>query len=59
VFANEVYDAPAAVPLLDMCESERGHLGPPQAASEENGDNGPVAQALCGRNIGRAACHAK
>ena len=37
VLAQEIYDAPPAVPLLHMPERERGNLGPPQSTAEQHG----------------------
>jgi hypothetical protein len=43
VFSDEIYDAPAAIALLEMVESECRHFGPPQAATQEHGQDGAVA----------------
>jgi hypothetical protein len=43
VLADQINDAPAAVALLQVRESERGNLGAPQAAAEKNGENSPIA----------------
>jgi hypothetical protein len=36
VFAYEIHDAPAAVPLLHVFDRERGHFGPAQSAAQEH-----------------------
>src|SRR5258706_13590130 len=46
VLPLEIHDAPAAVPLLDMLERECCHLRPPEAAAEEDGEDGAIAQTL-------------
>jgi hypothetical protein len=51
VLPYEVYDAPAAIPLLNVFERKVGHFGPPQPAALEDGEDGAVAQALCRRRI--------
>ena len=54
MLANEVHDAPAAVALLEVGECKRGHLRSPQAAAQEHGQYGAVAQPAERRYIGRA-----
>jgi len=50
VFANEIHDAPTAIALLDVSESEC-HFGSPQeATAQETGYDG----ALSGTNTQRA-----
>ena len=51
VLADQIKDAPAAIALLQVRESERGYLGAPQAAAEQNGENGAVAQSPECRDI--------
>jgi hypothetical protein len=51
VLAYQIDDAPAAIALLQVRESERGDLGPPQAAAKENGENSSVAQSPECRDI--------
>jgi len=53
VLAHEVYDAPPAIPLLDMGHRKRGDLGPAQGAAEQHGDDGAVAQPLERRDVRR------
>src|ERR1035438_5824198 len=49
VLSHQVHDAPTPVALLDVGDSERRHLGPPQPAAEEHREDSPVAEALgCG-----------
>jgi hypothetical protein len=37
VFANQVHDAPAAVPMLDVPELKGRDFGAPQTAAEQDG----------------------
>jgi hypothetical protein len=39
VLTDQISDAPPAIALLQVRESERGHLGPPQAAAEKDREN--------------------
>jgi hypothetical protein len=50
MFPDQIYNAPAAIPLLDARERQRGHFRPPQPTAEEHGQDGPVPEALgrCG-----------
>ena len=40
---NEVNNAPAALALLNMRERERRYFGPPQAATQKNGEDRTIA----------------
>jgi hypothetical protein len=51
VLADQIKDAPAAIALLQVRESERGHLRAPQAAAEQNGEDGAIAQPTECRDI--------
>jgi hypothetical protein len=51
VLAFEVHDAPAAVALLEMPERERGEFGPAQAATQQHGEDGPVAESFRCREV--------
>src|ERR1700727_2223616 len=44
MLADQINDAPAAIALLQVRESERGHLRAPQATAEKNGEDSSVAQ---------------
>jgi hypothetical protein len=44
VLADQINDAPAAIALLQVRETERGHLGAPQAAAEKDRNNSSVEQ---------------
>jgi hypothetical protein len=46
VLADEIHDAPPAVPLLDVTERKRCDFGPSQSASQEHGEDSPIAQSL-------------
>jgi hypothetical protein len=46
VLADQIYDAPAAVALLDVRERERRHLGATEPAAEKYRDNRAVPQAV-------------
>src|SRR5260370_14903129 len=50
MLANEVYDAPPPVSLLDVPHRRRRHFGPPQAAAQEHSEDRTVPHALrsCG-----------
>ena len=54
MFAHEVYNAPATIPLLDVCDRERRYLGTPESAAEENSQDGAIAQPLYRGDIRRA-----
>jgi len=43
VLADQIGNAPAVVALLDVRERERRNFGSPQAAAEEDGENGAIA----------------
>jgi len=51
VFADEVDDTPAAIPLLDMRERERRDLRSVVPAPKKNCKDGAVAQAPHGGDI--------
>jgi hypothetical protein len=53
VFPAQVHDAPATVPLLDVSERQRRHLGAPQPTAQEYGQNRPVTEALRGGSVRR------
>ena len=53
VLSNEIDDAPAIVPLLDMPKCQGSDLGPPQAAAKQNRQHRAVAQALLRGRVGR------
>jgi hypothetical protein len=53
MLSDEIHNAPPPVALLDMPESERRHLRPPESAAEEDRQDGAVAQALRGRRVRR------
>lgn len=53
VLADEVDNAPAAIPLLDVRERERCHFRSAQSAAEQHSEYGAVAQAAQRRNVGR------
>jgi hypothetical protein len=44
---DQIHDAPAAIPLLNVFEGECRHLGAPEPATEKHGKDGPVAQIPC------------
>ena len=46
VLSDEIHDAPPSVPLLNVGNGERSHLGPPQPAAQEDRQDRAVAQAL-------------
>ena len=53
MLADQVDDHPAAVTLLDVGQGERGELRAAQAAAEQNGKDGAIADALAHRWIRR------
>jgi hypothetical protein len=54
MLANEVHDAPPSIALLDVTNGESRHLGTSQAAAQEYGQDGAVAQPSQRCNIRRA-----
>ena len=49
MLADEIHDAPAAIPLPDVLEGKRRYFGAPQPASKEHCEDGPVTQPfVCG-----------
>jgi hypothetical protein len=46
VLADQVDDHPAAIALLDVGQGERGDLRALEAAAEQDGQDGAMAQAL-------------
>jgi hypothetical protein len=58
VLADQIQDAPTAIPLLNVLERKRRDLGAPKTAAEEYCHDRPVAQALLVLASGafRSAC---
>jgi len=54
VLAYQIDDAPTSIALLEVGERQRGHLGTPQPAAQENGQDGAVTQSADRRDIRRA-----
>ena len=54
VFADEIDDAPASIPLLYVLERERGNLRPPQPATEKHGEYRAVPEPLRRLDVRRA-----
>ena len=52
MLTNEVNDAAAAVALLDVRERQRRHFRSSESATEKNGEDGPIAQAPHGADVG-------
>ena len=46
VLSDKIHDAPAAVPLLDVCDGQCSYFRPTQAATEKNCQNRSVTQTL-------------
>jgi hypothetical protein len=42
VLADEIHDAPPAIPLLDVPERQGCDFGAPQSASQEHGEDRPI-----------------
>lgn len=53
MFADQVHDAPAAIALLNMRERERRHFRSAQAAAQQHGNDGTIAETAQRRHIGR------
>jgi hypothetical protein len=51
MLANEIYNAPAAVALLDMGKRNCRYLGPSEAAAQKNREDSALAQSLYRRDI--------
>jgi hypothetical protein len=51
VFANEIHNAPPAIPLLDMLEGEHSPFGAPEPAAKQHREDSPVPQPLLGGGI--------
>ena len=51
---SQIDDVPPTIPLLDVRESERRHLGSPKAAAKQDGQDRAIPQPLNGRDVGRA-----
>ena len=51
MLSEEVNNAPAAVPHLNVSDRERRNLRPPQATAQENGEDRPIAEALIRRGV--------
>ena len=51
VFTNEIHNAPAAIPLLDVLERECGHFGAAKTATKKHRKYRAVPQTLRGRDV--------
>jgi len=52
VFPKEVHDTPAAVPLLDVSDRQRRHLGTSKAAAQQHGEDRAVPETFAGPYTG-------
>jgi hypothetical protein len=53
MFSDKINDTPAAVPLLNMIESERGDFGTAETAAQQRGQDRSVTESFNGAYIRR------